>query len=142
MSLLPFTYSETCMPTIILKSLSCHSIPSSYPNYNTSSSSKHSEYSDFLLPLRSTRIVSLSLKRFSSELETEAKITLTLLIKLTIGETDVGEHRPGWMRGAARVFIFLISAFKRLVISRPTLIDVPVNMRGVDAPASDSIAPS
>jgi hypothetical protein len=50
------------MPIIVIKSLSY---------------SQHSEYSAFPLALRSTRIVSLSLKRFSSELETEAKITLT-----------------------------------------------------------------
>ena len=49
--------SETCMPTLVLKSLShVHSAPSSYPNYNTPSSpcsSKHSECSAFpACPLR------------------------------------------------------------------------------------------
>ncbi|KAI0281238.1 hypothetical protein BGY98DRAFT_226427 [Russula aff. rugulosa BPL654] len=77
------------------------------------------------------------------------QITLTLLIKLIIGETDFGEHRPEWMRGvlamekrsclvmragfvamlsscrvtgsasSVRFFTFLISAFKCLVTSRP-----------------------
>jgi hypothetical protein len=42
-------------------------------------------------------LVFLLLKQFSSELETEAKVTLTLLIKLIRGETDAGEPRPGWM---------------------------------------------
>jgi len=37
------------------------------------------------------------LKQFSSELETEAEVILTLLIKLISGETDTGEPRPGWM---------------------------------------------
>jgi hypothetical protein len=38
------------------------------------------------------------LKQFSSKLETEAKVILTLLIKLIGDETDAGEPRPGWMR--------------------------------------------
>jgi Guanine nucleotide exchange factor in Golgi transport N-terminal len=38
------------------------------------------------------------LKKFFSELETEAEIILTLLIKHFIGETDASEPRPGWMR--------------------------------------------
>jgi Guanine nucleotide exchange factor in Golgi transport N-terminal len=38
------------------------------------------------------------LKQFSSKLETEAEVILTLLIKLIGGETDAGELRPGWMR--------------------------------------------
>ncbi|KAI0262659.1 hypothetical protein BGY98DRAFT_1049259, partial [Russula aff. rugulosa BPL654] len=39
---------------------------------------------------------------------------------------------------SARLFTFLISAFKRLVTSRPTLLDVSVQMHGVGIPASDS----
>jgi hypothetical protein len=59
----------------------CHQVTLMFTTFRAStSSSKHSEYSTFPLALRSTRIVFLSLKRFSSELETEAKITLTLLI--------------------------------------------------------------
>jgi hypothetical protein len=42
----------------------------------------------------------LLLNQFFSELETEAKVTLILLIKLIIGEADVGEHLAGWMRVA------------------------------------------
>jgi Guanine nucleotide exchange factor in Golgi transport N-terminal len=78
-----------------------HSIPSSYSYYNTTSSpcsSKLSKRSAFPLALRGTRIVFLLLKQFSSQLETEADVILTLLIKLISGETDPGEPRPGWMR--------------------------------------------
>ena len=56
-----------------------------------------SERSAFPLALRGTRVVFLLLKQFSSELETEAEVILTLLIKLISGETDAGEPRPGWM---------------------------------------------
>jgi hypothetical protein len=38
------------------------------------------------------------LKQFSSELETEAKVILALLVQLISGETDAGEPWPGWMR--------------------------------------------
>ncbi|KAF8500790.1 hypothetical protein F5888DRAFT_1676338 [Russula emetica] len=44
------------------------------------------------------RVVFLLLKQFSSKLETEVDVILTLLIKLISGETDTGEPRPGWMR--------------------------------------------
>jgi hypothetical protein len=37
----------------------------------------------------------------SSKFETEAKVILTLLIKLIGGETDAGEPRAGWMRELA-----------------------------------------
>ena len=57
-----------------------------------------SERSAFPLSLRGTRVVFLLLKQFSSELETEAEVFLTLLIKLISGETEGGEPRPGWMR--------------------------------------------
>ncbi|KAF8494680.1 hypothetical protein F5888DRAFT_1716055 [Russula emetica] len=40
----------------------------------------------------------LLLKQFSSELEAEAEVILTLLIKLISGETDTCKHQPGWMR--------------------------------------------
>jgi hypothetical protein len=45
------------------------------------------------------------LKQFSSKLETEAEVILTLLIKLAGGETDAGEPRPGWMRVLAMEII-------------------------------------
>jgi hypothetical protein len=48
-----------------------------------------------------TRVVFLLLKQFSSELEAEAEVILTLLIKLISGETDAGEPQPGWMRAPA-----------------------------------------
>jgi hypothetical protein len=57
-----------------------------------------SERSVFLLALRGTRVVFLLLKQFSSKLETEADVILTLLIKLISGETDTGEPRPGYTR--------------------------------------------
>ena len=57
-----------------------------------------SERSPFPLALRGTRVVFLLLKQFSSELETEAEVFLTLFIKLISGETEAGEPRPGWMR--------------------------------------------
>jgi hypothetical protein len=57
-----------------------------------------SERSSFPLTLRGTRVVFLLLKQFSAELETEAEVFLTLLIKLVGGETDAGETRLGWMR--------------------------------------------
>ncbi|KAF8481495.1 guanine nucleotide exchange factor in Golgi transport N-terminal-domain-containing protein, partial [Russula emetica] len=48
------------------------------------------ERSAFPLALRGTRVVFLRLllKQFSSELEAEAEVILTLLIKLISGETD------------------------------------------------------
>ena len=57
-----------------------------------------SERSPFPLALRGTRVVFLLLKQFSAELETEAEVFLTLLIKLISGETEAGEPRPAWMR--------------------------------------------
>jgi hypothetical protein len=56
-----------------------------------------SELSAFPFSLPGTRIVIL-LKQLSSELEMEAEVILTLLIKLISGETDLGEPRPGWLR--------------------------------------------
>jgi hypothetical protein len=82
------------MPAVVLKSLSC---------------SQHSElllllhhhlfpllpktlsgHSAFPLAIRGTRTVLLLLKQFPFELETEAEVILTPLIKLIIGETDAG----------------------------------------------------
>jgi hypothetical protein len=39
---------------------------------------------------------------------------------------------------STRVFIILISAFKRLVTSRPTLLGVSASTHGVGVPTSDS----
>ena len=55
----------------------------------------------FPLALRSTRVVFLVLKQFSSKLETAAEVILMVLMKLISGETDAGEPRPGWMRVCA-----------------------------------------
>jgi hypothetical protein len=82
------------MPTVVLKSLSClqHSKiilllqHHPFPLFLKTLSSR----SAFPLSLRGTRVAFLLLKQFPSELETEAKAILTLLIKLIIGETDAG----------------------------------------------------
>ncbi|KAF8495992.1 hypothetical protein F5888DRAFT_1907591 [Russula emetica] len=121
-----------------------------------------SEHSAFLLALCGTRVVFLSPKQFSSKLETEAEVILTLLIKLINGEIDADEPRPGlccdaefmrsvWQRcdalvtdgdtgsaSSARLFTFLISALKFLVTSHPALLGVSAQMHGVGVPASDS----
>jgi hypothetical protein len=93
------------MPTVVLKSLSCSqhfelfraltliTTPPLPPAPQTLS-----ERSAFPLSLRGTRVVFLLPKQFSFELETEAEVILTLLIKLISGETDAGKPRPGWMR--------------------------------------------
>ena len=59
----------------------------------------------FPLTLRSTRVVFLLLKQFSLELQTEAEVFLTLLIKIIGGDTDSNSShvesmsaRPQWMR--------------------------------------------
>lgn len=65
----------------------------------------------FPLTLRSTRVVFLLLKQFSSELETESEVFLVLLIKIIGGggggDFDTGSSpdsssglaaRPTWMR--------------------------------------------
>jgi Guanine nucleotide exchange factor in Golgi transport N-terminal len=86
---LPLHPSETCMPAVILKSFSCsqHSETLSYSYYHPTPP-LCSERSAFPLALRGTRIVFLLLKQFSSELETDAEVILTLLIRLIGGETD------------------------------------------------------
>lgn len=62
----------------------------------------------FPLTLRSTRVVFLLLKQFSTQLDTESEVFLMLLIKIisggASGETDQNQelsgllHRPLWMR--------------------------------------------
>jgi hypothetical protein len=52
--------------------------------------------SAFPLALRNTRVVFILLKQIFSELETEAEVVLTRLIKLIGGETDACEPRPAW----------------------------------------------
>jgi hypothetical protein len=64
-----------------------------------------SERSAFPLALRGTRVVFHLLKQFSSELETEVEVILTLFIKLISSETDTGEPRPGRMRVLAMEII-------------------------------------
>jgi hypothetical protein len=84
------------MPPVSSNHCHVHSIPSSYSYYNTSSSPCSSNallalrFPAFPLSPRGTRVAFLLLKQFPSELETEAKVILTLLIKLIIGETDAG----------------------------------------------------
>jgi hypothetical protein len=90
------------MPAVVLKSLSCsqHSELLTLLQYHLSPLllKTLSEPSAFPLALRGTRIVFLLFEQVSSEVETEAEVTITLLIKLISGETDAGEPRPGWMR--------------------------------------------
>ena len=72
----------------------------SYPHYNTTSPlllKTLAGRSAFPLAFRGPCVVFLLLKQFSSELEPEAEVILTLLIKLIGGETDAGGPRPGWM---------------------------------------------
>ncbi|KAH8105097.1 hypothetical protein BXZ70DRAFT_887449 [Cristinia sonorae] len=69
-----------------------------------------SDRPSFPLTLRSTRVVFLLLKQFSSELKTEAEVFLTLLIKIIGSDSDAGTpaqstdsvniqmNRPLWMR--------------------------------------------
>ncbi|KAI5120993.1 hypothetical protein M0805_000454 [Coniferiporia weirii] len=56
----------------------------------------------FPLTLRSTRVVFLLLKQFSSEFITEAEVFLAILIKIIGGESESGssdgQSRPQWMR--------------------------------------------
>jgi hypothetical protein len=89
------------MPAVVLESLSCsqHSELLILSQHHISPLLlKTLPSSAFPLALRDTCIVFLLLKQFSSKLETEAEVILTLLIKLIGGETDAGELRPGWMR--------------------------------------------
>ncbi|KAH9955055.1 hypothetical protein BC827DRAFT_1262095 [Russula dissimulans] len=116
-----------------------------------------SERASFPLTLCGTRVVFLLLKQLSAELVTEVEVFLTLLIKLVGGETEAGEHRPGWMRvlameikqciwqrydalatdgdassaSGARIFTILISILKRLVTSRPSVLGASTQMQGV-----------
>lgn len=69
-----------------------------------------SDRPNFPLTLRSTRVVFLLLKQFSSELKTEAEVFMMLLIKIIGTENDAGTPsqstenfnphatRPIWMR--------------------------------------------
>jgi hypothetical protein len=110
-----------------------HSIPSSYSNYNAASSpnsSKHFERSAFPLRLLGTRVVFPITQPIFSELETEAKVTFILLIKLIIGEADAGKHLAGWMRVAHEgdrawvrlpSTVYLISPIGLLVTTRPSI---------------------
>ncbi|KAI9452204.1 hypothetical protein F5148DRAFT_1237059 [Russula earlei] len=126
-----------------------------------------SERPSFPRTLRGTRVVFLLLKQFSAELATEAEVFLTLFIRLISGESegwvlameimrglcgDADFVRSVWQRydalaaddgtgsiSSARVFITLISALKRLVTSRPSLLGVSAQMQGVGVHSSDSL---
>jgi hypothetical protein len=93
------------MPAVVLKSLSCsqHSELLTLLQHHLSPLllKMLSERSAFPLALRGTRIVFLLLKQFSPEVETEAEIILTLLIKLISGETGAGEPLA-WVDEGAR----------------------------------------
>jgi hypothetical protein len=81
------------MPAVVLKSLSCsqHSelILLLQHQFFPLLLKALSEHPAFPPALRGTRVIFLLLKQFS-ELETEAEVILTLLIKFIIGETDAG----------------------------------------------------
>lgn len=92
----PFTYPRLVCQQSSSNHSYAHNIPSSYDYYDTTSSptpqnTPHASLSHF--PPRGTRVVALLLKQVSSKLEMGAKVTLTPLIKLIIGETNAGEHR-------------------------------------------------
>jgi Guanine nucleotide exchange factor in Golgi transport N-terminal len=84
------------MPPVSSNHCHVHSIPGSHSYYNFEHQffplllKTLSSRSAFPLSLRATRVAFFLLKQFPSELETEAKVILTLLIKLIIGETDAG----------------------------------------------------
>jgi Guanine nucleotide exchange factor in Golgi transport N-terminal len=82
------------MPPVSSNHCHVHSIPSSHSYFNTTPSplllKTLSSRFAFPLALRDTRVAFLLLKQFPSELETEAKVILTLLIKLIFAETDAG----------------------------------------------------
>ena len=85
------------MPTIDFK---CHdyNIPGSY-SYNTTSYPCSSKCSSRALLSRFSSVAPVFLpKKFSSELETKAKVIFTLPIELSSGETGTGELRLGRMR--------------------------------------------
>ncbi|KAJ6525079.1 hypothetical protein DFH09DRAFT_1250788 [Mycena vulgaris] len=102
----------------------------------------------FPLTLRCTRVVFLLLKQFSLELETEAEIFLTLLIKIISedhSEQSDQAPRPHWMRVLAmeimrglcndaelmRNFTALITSLKRLVTEKPAVLGVSTQMFGI-----------
>jgi hypothetical protein len=107
-SLFPFTHprpelSASCCPQII----QVHSIPSPYsltrittpPHPPAPQTQNASRALHLPLSLHHTCVVFLLLKEISSELETEAKVIFTLLIKPIGGETDAYEPRPAWADG-------------------------------------------
>ena len=97
----PLYPSETCVPAVLLKSLSCsqHSeLLVSLQHHLFPCSSKRSPSSTFPLARCVTCVVFLLLRQLSSKFETEAKVILTLLIKLICGKTEAGEPRLVWMR--------------------------------------------
>ena len=104
-SLLPFTHPRPVSQQLFSNNCRVHSIPSSYFHYSTRTTPPLPPAHQNTLralrfpacPLRHPCVL-LLLKQLSSELETEAEVTLTPLIKLISGETDAGETRPGWMR--------------------------------------------
>jgi hypothetical protein len=94
----PLHPSETCMPTVVLKSLSCsqHSeLLLLLQHYLFPLLLKTlSEHSAFPLALRGTRVVLLLLKQFSFELKTEAEVipnsSKSLLARLTPASLGLG----------------------------------------------------
>jgi hypothetical protein len=85
------------MPAVVLRSLVPVSPKSHYNNTFPHCSSKCSpSCSVSAFALCGTRVVHLLLSQFSNKLEMEAKVILTLSIKLIDDKTDAGEPWGGW----------------------------------------------
>jgi hypothetical protein len=100
-SLLPFTHLRPVCQQLSSNHCHVHSIPS-FSHITTPPFplllKPLSERSVFPLSLRRSTAPVLSSSCSSNYPPSSRRRPFTLLIKLIIGETDAGEHRPGWMR--------------------------------------------
>ncbi|KAI0270116.1 hypothetical protein BGY98DRAFT_1190133 [Russula aff. rugulosa BPL654] len=106
-------------------------------------SKTRSERSAYQPPIRDTHVVFLLFKQFSSQLEMEAELIPqyspnSLMVKLTLRYDALATDSCTSSASSARVFTSLISVFRLLVTSRPTLLGVSAQMHGVGVAASDS----
>jgi hypothetical protein len=81
------------------------------------------------------------LKQFSAELETEAEVFLSLLIKLVSGETEAGEVRRGWMRVLAMAMEIMRGASPSY-LAPGTVILRQLNAGSVVTPSSCTVSGS
>jgi hypothetical protein len=95
----PLYPSETCMPTVVLKSLSC-SEHSEHPLHANPASSPCSSIRSPSAPLSACPLRYPCCLPLAQAILLQARDggILSLLIKLIRGENDAGEPRPGWMR--------------------------------------------